>query len=398
MYDSTQFKFKKEADAGFVTDAKLSSLREETESAENDFPIGYSQRTSAVPFTPDSTDSMAHAWKVSVYSNDDGTLPYLTVYKPILIIDGITYECPDNAMNGATEGFYSLGAAFDKSGGEGALKEKGGILYCRLIYDVSSEEVDGETVKSYTFNSSLLIFAPDEHEKAPDDEKWIDIPICELSHDNARMIRQIQAGAIIYNIGGGGGGSAAAIEDPRVYVTKIGNEIWLTQGEEVEEQEIEGCTETKKVYKPLHKILRLDSILWQTAMVDMTGECGNYCALITSRFDWDSCTLLSGSQGKGQTDVYIDGSTAYNKSPTGGDGELLRGYGVTWQNPLCVKYPTDDTQQGCVAGAATCGLLFSNAEPAITAETVYFYTELADVNAAGSTYSTARISEDDELI
>ena len=216
-----------------------------------------------------------------------------------------------------------------------------------------------------------------EPETPADGVEVEDVLIATLHASGWQRITQYHTGAIFLGGGSGGGGTAVNPEDFNIYITKIGEEVWLTQGQK------KTTTTSGTTYEPIRKVLRLDDLLYKAVISNFTdpGCSKEFCAVA-------ALPMCFGSLGKidkqGQVNVDVYGATW---KPAAAD-ILLRGYETTWMKTLCAAYPESDTDQGFLEGMSSSGLFFSNEEPKDGGSEVYFYTELLDTNAARTYEST----------
>ena len=251
-------------------------------------------------------------------------------------------------------------------------------VVARFTYKVEGE--GEEKTRTLTWYATVVEAFNKTPETPADGVEVEDVLIATLHASGWQRITQYHTGAIFLGGGSGGGGAAVNPEDFNIYITKIGEEFWLTQGQEKK------TTATGVTYTPKRRIMRLDNVLLGLCVAHVdnpsAGSSAKQPVLVTKPYDWSNIAFMV--EGMGYDAVSINNANFADTIVH----QTLRGYETTWMNAFCVSYPDDDTDQGSVMGASSTGMFFSTEEPSRSADDVYFYTELMDTNIAGSTYAS----------
>ena len=250
-------------------------------------------------------------------------------------------------------------------------------VVARFTYKVEGE--GEEKTRTLTWYATVVEASNKTPETPADGVEVEDVLIATLHASGWQRITQYHTGAIFLGGGGGGGGAAVNPEDFNIYITKIDNEIWLTQGQKTT------TTTSGTTYEPIRKVLRLDDLLYKAVISNFAdpGCSKEFCAVAALPMCFGDS--LGKVDGQGQVNVDVFGVTWKPAESC----ILLRGYETSWMKHLCAEYPTSETDQGFLKGSSASGLFFSTEEPTSATEgEIYFYTELMDTNIAGSTYAS----------
>lgn len=377
MASDTNRKIKQNQLGVSAAEGSIASLRQETESAANDFPLNtfVFSREDAQGGVFGSVQTAA--WKVKIdYQTVDGNpVGKVSIYNPVLYSSGVR----------VTVANASVADWNDISDLVKLPLTDGGTLVCRIKMAITktTDSNGEESVRKWIHDASLFFLTGESSEEEPEDEEWHDIAICTFfAGANAIMpFKQLHTGALTFTgeIVAGGGGAAVNPEDFNIYITKIGEEIWLTQGQKTT------TTTSGTTYEPIRKVLRLDDLLYKAVISNFTdpGCSKEFCAVAALPMCFGDS--LGKVDGQGQVNVDVFGDTWKPAEAC----ILLRGYETSWMKHLCAEYPTSETDQGFLKGSSASGLFFSTEEPTSATEgEIYFYTELMDTNVAGATYAS----------
>lgn len=349
-----------------ATTAKVSNLEGRVAWLEQDAP-------EPMPMLPKHTERVEQqdvvipqSWQVRALDttdrSDENNVVYkaeFQIYNPVLFFGGVPKK------------IAGFGTGWTKLYDETPLSASRDVV-ARVTY-----KVDAEGERSFKEAEIVVKGVGEQTPNAEEGEAIDDIEIATLHSSGWDAITQHQAGPIYLGGGSGGGGTAVNPEDFNIYITKIGEEVWLTQGQKTT------TTTSGTTYEPIRKVLRLDDLLYKAVISNFTDpNCSKeFCAVA-------ALPMCFGSLGRvdkqGQVNVDVSGATW---KPAAAD-ILLRGYETTWMKTLCAAYPESDTDQGFLEGMSASGLFFSNDEPKDGGSEVYFYTELLDTNAARTYEST----------
>ena len=381
MASDTNRKIKQNQLGVSAAEGSIASLRQETESAANDFPLN------TFVFSREDAQGggfgsvQTAAWKVKIdYQTVDGKpVGKVSIYNPVLYSSGARISITN----------ASVADWNDISDLVKLPLPDGGTLVCRIKMGItkSTDSNGEESVRKWIHDASLFFLTGESSEEEPEDEEWHDIAICTFfaGADAIMPFKQLHTGALTFTgeIVAGGGGAQVQPEEYNIYITKIDNEIWLTQGREWK-LSADGSQSTET---PKRKILRLDNIILGLNVAEVkdesAGSQATRCTLASVRYNWEGS--MPSVTGIGQENVALDATSLTNEVVH----KTLRGYDTTWMKHLCAEYPTSETDQGFLKGSNASGLFFSTEEPtSSTEDEVYFYTELMDTNVAGATYAS----------
>lgn len=377
MASDTNRKIKQNQLGVSAAEGSIASLRQETESAANDFPLN------TFVFSREDAQGggfgsvQTAAWKVKIdYQTVEGNpVGKVSIYNPVLYSSGAQITIAN----------ASVADWNDISDLVKLPLTDGGTLVCRIKMGITktTDSNGEESVRKWIHDASLFFLTGEASDEEPEDEEWHDIAICTFfaGADAIMPFKQLHTGALTFTgeiVAGGGG--AVNPEDYNIHISNVDGEIWLTQGQDWEV--VPGKTES--VAMPKRKILRLDNILLASAIesIKQGGDdgCLSIPTLVDKPFCWSTVATF------GSTDIDLGGGIFW-----GGPyfNCTLRGYCTTWMTSLCAEYPTSETDQGFLKGSSASGLVFTTDEPTTSVEDeVYFYTELMDTNYAASNYKS----------
>ena len=330
------------------------------------------------------------AWTVraSYSGNVDGCTAfsakaYYEIYKPVCYSNGREWNV-EGGETVANSEWRKLSGALDPG-------KSNGTLMAKFTLNIAKDD-EGKETKTLTKVELALVTG-----NSTPDSNTVYIPICEFYATGLNSFEQVHSGILTFTGETSNAGGAAVIaEDQSVYIYQYDSDqsVWLVQGKQTQEV-TGGDGTTAKIEIPKTKILRLDNLIYKTHMVSQDSnysECACSCALGVSPACWGltACTFKTAVSIEGFDTKEVQGSG----TTEGLSQVLLRGWKFNSVAEFCTAYPADETQQGWLSGNSQEGYLFSTDAPSQAGCTVLFYTELMDVNNAG-TYSAARTSKDD---
>lgn len=414
MASDTNRKIKQNQLGVSAAEGSIASLRQETESAANDFPLN------TFVFSREDAQGggfgsvQTAAWKVKMdYQTVEGKpVGKVSIYNPVLYSSGARIPI-ENA---------SVADWNDISSIVQLPLKKGGTLVCRIkmVVNKTTDSNGEESVRKWISDANLAFLTGESSEEIPEDEEWHDIAICTFfAGTNAIMpFKQLHTGALTFT--GeivAGGGAAVNPEDFNIYITKIGDEVWLTQGQETK------TTATETTYSPKRKVLRLDNII--KSMLKTSGATDDpYTmdatrSLVSRKLDWsgvgtagsieispnvstdateDSAVLTFAERNVFITD-YGNGSKplkytrAFVLDPDENATIYANVQSVPYLSQVGYDTPSDETMQGTVYAMHGSVNVLATSAPTPGQRTPIFYTEVQEANE-GCTYGAAGGGED----
>ena len=409
MASDTNRKIKQNQLGVSAAEGSIASLRQETESAANDFPLN------TFVFSREDAQGggfgsvQTAAWKVKIdYQTVDGKpVGKVSIYNPVLYSSGARISITN----------ASVADWNDISDLVKLPLPDGGTLVCRIKMGItkSTDSNGEESVRKWIHDASLFFLTGESSEEEPEDEEWHDIAICTFfaGADAIMPFKQLHTGALTFTgeiVAGGGG--AINPEDFNIYITKIGEEVWLTQGQESE------TTATETTYSPKRKVLRLDNIiksmLKTSGATDDPYEMDATRSLVSRKYDWvgvgaagsieispqvsadatkDSAVLTFTERNvfvtdHGQGAKSLKYTRAFVLDPDENAMQYASIQSIPYLTQIGYKMPADETEAGELYSLHGTLSVLATSAPVIGGQQTIFYTEVQDAND-GCTYGAA---------
>lgn len=409
MASDTNRKIKQNQLGVSAAEGSIASLRQETESAANDFPLN------TFVFSREDAQGggfgsvQTAAWKVKVdYQTVEGNpVGKVSIYNPVLYSSGAQITIAN----------ASVADWNDISDLVKLPLTDGGTLVCRIKMGITktTDSNGEESVRKWIHDASLFFLTGEASDEEPEDEEWHDIAICTFfaGADAIMPFKQLHTGALTFTgeiVAGGGG--AVNPEDFNIYITKIGEEVWLTQGQEAK------TTATETTYTPKRKILRLDKLLTYiqevSSVSDDPYEADATRSLVSRKYSWNDVATKGSTNVSpevrsdnttdrnilafrernvfvtdiGQGAKSLKYTRAFLLDPDENATQYARVQSVPYLTQLGYSMPSDETESGELYSMYGTLSVLATAAPVVGGKQTIFYTEVQEANE-GCTYGAA---------